>query len=230
MAAPPTIARLTQGELDFVNNQVNAGFLHKYGTSGGFGMFCKLATQQGFKCANGTGPQSKSSYASYLKNATTGGGVTLWSQMVGDYNDLDGFTKASMAKAIGKGKALKPPQPFQSGCFKNFTVSDLKDIAEMAGVKVHGNKAQICGQLQKAGVDPTALWGAGSQSVSIQSIAAPGKGKAAWEAYARATKKRGVKAPKTYAGALAEAAKKFSDDPSTLTPAELAFLQSLNNQ
>lgn len=197
--AAPTIDRLNQAELEFVNNQVTATFLHQYGTSGGYSMFCKLATQQGFKCAGGA--QSKGSYATYLKNAITGGG-SLWAQMVKDYNNLDGFTKASMAKGITKSKALKPPAPFQSGCFKNFTVSDLKDIADAAGVRVSGNKAQICGQLQKAGVNAEALWGQGSQEVQLSTPAAPGRGQMAWEQYVRSTNKKRPRAPKTYASAL----------------------------
>lgn len=225
--AAPAINRLNQAELDFVNNQVTGAFLHQYGTSGGYGMFCKLATQQGFKCAGGA--QSKGSYATYLKNAITGGG-SLWARMVNDYNNLDGFTKASMAKGITKSKALKPPQPFQSGCFKNFTVNDLRDIADAAGVKVSGNKAQICGQLQKAGVSPAALWGQDSQTVQLSTPAAPGRGQVAWQQYARSTNKKRPRAPKTYASAKDYVPSAIPDIQGNLTIDEAQFMQSLDQQ
>lgn len=226
MAAPPApnvgtkLEPLTERQLDFVNTQVSADFLHHFGSTRGYSLFCKVALAQGFKCREGS--QSKASYATYLRNAKVNGG-TLFDAMITAYNELDNFSKAAMAKQIHGGRKLKPVT-FNVGCFRNYTVADLKEIAGLAGVKVDGNKAKICAQLQNAGVDPT-LWGA-APDVTV----APGQtgtGLQAWKRYARRTKKRDA-AVQTYAGANSYKPPYLPQGAAGLTPAEKAYLASLN--
>jgi len=217
--ATMTLKPLNESELNFVNNQVNAAFLRKFGSSQGFGMFCNVAKQQGFKCAGGT--QAKGSYATYLKNAKVGN-TNLFAQMTAAYGALDGFTKAAMAKKITKGKALQA-KTFNTGCFTKFTVSELKEIADVAGVSVSGNKADVCAQLTASGVDLDAFW-AGGQNVTINPKAKQ-VGPAAWQAYARSTKKRG-RVPRSYA--QVEGYTSAAPDPNGLTAGEVAFWDKLN--
>ena len=221
-----TLTPLNQGELDFVTNQVNNTFLHNFGTSQGYGMFCSVAKQQGFKCAGG--PQAKGSYATYLKNAKAGN-TSLFSQMTSAYNNLDGFTKAAMAKKIVKGKALQS-KTFNTGCFTKFTVAELHEIASLAGVKVSGNKANVCSQLSASGVDLAGLWGQ-SQNITINPKQKQ-TGQAGWQAYARKTKKRAGAIPRTYAGMEAYAPSAIplalAQQNGALTPAEKTYIASLN--
>lgn len=214
-----TLKPLSEGELNFVNTQVQSSFLHKFGTSQGFSMFCKVAGQKNFKCAGG--PQAKASYATYLKNAKVGN-TNLFAQMTAAYSALDGFTKAAMAKKIGNGKALQS-KTFNTGCFTKFTVNDLKEIAGLAGVTVSGNKADICAQLSASGVDLQALW-AGGQNITL-SPKANGSGLAAWEQYARNTKKTG-RVPRSYSDVS-----DYQGDADTagLTDDQIAFWDKLNN-
>ena len=177
---------LNQNELTFVDSKVNNAFLHKFGSTQGFGMFCSVSKQQGFKCSSG--PQAKASYATYLKNAKVSGG-NLFVQMTTAYNSLDGFTKAAMAKKIIKGKTLQS-KTFNTGCFTKFTKGELVEIAELAQVSVSGNKANICSQLQASGVDLSGLW-AGSNNITINPQSKQ-TGTAAWQQYARSTNKRGA--------------------------------------
>ena len=217
-----TLTPLNQSELDFVTNQVNGAFLHNFGTSQGYGMFCSVAKQQGFKCAGG--PQAKGSYATYLKNAKVGG-TNLFQTMTRAYNDLDGFTKAAMAKKIVKGKALQA-KTFNTGCFTKFTVGELHEIAGLAGVKVSGNKANVCAQLQASGVDLAALW-SGGQDITINPKAKK-TGVAGWEAYARKTTPRAAKI-RTY-GEAETYDKPFSLLPGApLTAAQQAFYAKLRS-
>ena len=219
--ATMTLKPLNEAELTFVNNQVNGAFLHKFGSSQGFGMFCNVAKQQGFKCAGG--PQAKGSYATYLKNAKVSGpNPNLFAQMTAAYGTLDGFTRAAMAKKITKGKALQA-KTFNTGCFTKFTVNELHEIAGLAGVSVSGNKANVCAQLQASGVDLTALW-AGGSDITINPKAKQ-VGPAAWQAYARSTKKRG-RVPRTYAGA--EAYTSAGPTANGLDAPETAFWDKLN--
>ena len=225
--ATMTLKPLNESELFFVNNQVNGAFLHKFGSSQGYGMFCSVAKQQNFKCAVG-GPQAKASYATYLKNAKAGN-TTLLAQMSAAYNGLDGFTKAAMAKKITTGKALQS-KTFNTACFKGYTVNELHEIAGLAGVSVSGNKANVCAQLQASGVDLTALW-AGGSDITINPKAKQ-VGPAAWQRYARSTKKRG-RVPRTYAEleAYAPATSPLAlaaGQNGALTPAETTFWDKLN--
>ena len=221
--ATMTLKPLNEAELNFVNKQVNGAFLHKFGSTQGFGMFCNVAKQQGFKCAGG--PQAKGSYATYLKNAKAGTAVTaptLFSQMTAAYGTLDGFTKAAMAKKITKGKALQS-KTFNTGCFTKFTVAELHEIAGLAGVKVSGNKANICAQLKKSGVPLDTLWAGTDVTITPQASQA---GPAAWEAYASRTKKRG-RVPRSYAQIDAYTSAAPSDNGG-LTDPEIAFWDKLN--
>ncbi len=217
--ATMTLKPLTEAELNFINNQVNGAFLHKYGTAKGYGMFCKVANQQGFKCQGG--PQAKASYATYLKNASTPGG-TLLAQAVAGYNALDGFTKAAMAGGVKKGKDLKD-KTLNVACFTKFTVQELKDIADAYKIKVSGSKANVCAQLQASGVDLTALW-AGQGTLTI---GAKQPGPAAWKAYASKTKKRG-RVPRSYAQAADYEAASLPRVGAPLSAADVAYWDSLN--
>lgn len=228
------VSLLTADEIDFVSNDISGTFLRSYGTSAGFRAFCSLVKDTDFKCPGkvgrkgekASGLQSKEAYATYLKNARMADGRSLLQRLINDYNtNLDPFTKYAMRKSVGRGDKLQKPQTFNVGCFTRFTAGQLREIADVAGVSVKGNKVEVCAKLQEAGVPLDALWGT-AQTITLAKGSTADKTKV-WKAYLRKTlRKPGAQA--TYSG-VQSADRQFAGGQ-TWTAADEAALQEIVRQ
>ncbi len=169
MAEQISVKPLSTSDLGFVDQQITLNFMKKFGTATGFNEFCKVAVRSGVlkNCGNGA-QKNKQAYGTYLKN------TAFWSSLKSEYTNLDPFSKAGMAKQVVKGKglsqtgqdALKKGSVYGSCAYGQYTIAQLKGMAEHYGIKRKNlekmSKAELCALVDGLMADGKEFWDLGT--------------------------------------------------------------------